>query len=368
MKLEHITKIILSAILLIHGLIHLMGFVKGFGFAEVPQITESIWKQEGVFWLIVTLLFGVSTILYLTGNRNWWLVCGIAVIISQILIFNNWQSAKYGTVLNIIILLPVIAHFGMWNFENKFINDYDENIKRVALQKSDILSENDILHLPVPVQKYLHYTGVVGKEKVKSVRIVFEGQMRDKGKEWFTFRSEQYNFFDDPTRLFFMKGEMFGLTVPGYHKYSKEKASMDVRLFGFFTVMGVDGEIMNKAETVTLFNDMCLMAPASLIDKRIKWEEIDTLSTKATFKNGNITISATLIFNSEGQLINFVSDDRYAVSDMKSYRFSTPLQEYIKINGVNVLSRGEAVWHYPDGEFTYGVFNLVDIEYNPGLK
>ncbi|MCA0388042.1 MAG: hypothetical protein LCH52_06055 [Bacteroidetes bacterium] len=368
MKVEYITKIILSAILLIHGLIHLMGFAKAFGYSEMPQISEHIGKPEGMLWLVVTLLFSLSTILYLTGNRNWWLFCGVAVVISQILIFNNWQSAKYGTIANLIILIPVIAHFGMWNFENKFINDYEANEKRVALQKSDILSENDIKHLPAPVQKYLHYTEVVGKEKVKSVRIVFEGQMREKGKDWFSFRSEQYNFFDNPTRLFFMKGEMFGLTVPGYHKYSKGKAYMDVRLFGFFTVMGAEGDIMNKAETVTLFNDMCLMAPASLIDGRIKWEETDSLSTKATFTNGNITISATLYFNSEGQLTNFVSDDRYAISDMKSYRFSTPVQEYKKINGVNVLSRGEAVWHYPDGEFTYGVFNLSEIEFNPGIK
>jgi hypothetical protein len=31
------------------------------------------------------------------------------------------------------------------------------------------------------------------------------------------------------------------------------------------------GKIMDKAETVTLFNDMCLMAPATLIDKRIQF-------------------------------------------------------------------------------------------------
>ena len=37
------------------------------------------------------------------------------------------------------------------------------------------------------------------------MKIVFDGEMRDKGKDYFKFNSVQYNFFEDPTRLFFMK-------------------------------------------------------------------------------------------------------------------------------------------------------------------
>ena len=88
------------------------------------------------------------------------------------------------------------------------------------------------------------------------MRIVFEGEMREKGKEYFPFACEQYNFFDELTRLFFMKGKMFGVTVPGYHHYMKGIAVMDIRLFGLFPVVKKSGVAMNKVETVTLFNDM----------------------------------------------------------------------------------------------------------------
>ncbi len=199
---------------------------------------------------------------------------------------------------------------------------------------------------------------------MKNVRIVFDGQMRDKGKDWFPFRSVQYNFFDDPTRLFFMKARMFGTTVPGYHRYQQATASMDIRLFGLIPMVKVKGKEMNKAETVTVFNDMCLLVPATLIDKRIQWEPIDSQSAKAVFTNGGNTISAVLYFNEAGQLVNFVSDDRYAVADMKQYRFSTPVKNYKPLDGMNVIATGEAVWHYPDGEFVYGKFHLQSIEYN----
>jgi hypothetical protein len=109
---------------------------------------------------------------------------------------------------------------------------------------------------------------------------------------------------------------------------------------------------------------MCLMAPATLIDKRIIWEALDSLSAKATFTNDDATISATLYFNEQGQLINFISDDRTAVSDMKNYRFSTPMKAYKTINGYNIGHYGEAVWHYPDGAFVYGQFRLKDVMYN----
>ena len=139
---------------------------------------------------------------------------------------------------------------------------------------------------------------------------------------------------------------------------------MDIRLFGLFPIIKQSGDVMNKAETVTLFNDMCLMVPATLIDKRIQWEPIDSLTTKAVFTNRGISISAMLYFNEAGQLINFTSDDRTAKSDIKQYRFSTPQARYENINGINVMFGGEAIWHYPDGEFVYGKFKLKSIQYN----
>ena len=62
---------------------------------------------------------------------------------------------------------------------------------------------------------------------------------------------------------------------------------------------------MNKAETVTVFNDMCLLAPATLIDKRIEWVPVDSVSAKATFTNGPNKITATLYFNEQGATNKF---------------------------------------------------------------
>ncbi len=161
-----------------------------------------------------------------------------------------------------------------------------------------------------------------------------------------------------------MKAKIMGLPTYGYHKYDREGAGMLIKLESLFPIVDIKGKEMYPAETVTFFNDLCLFAPAALIDKRITWETIDPLSVKATFTTINIKISAILSFNEAGQLINFVSYDRYSVSEMKAFPFSTPAKNYKNINGYNLATYGEATWHYPDGEFVYGKFELKEIEYN----
>ncbi|WP_421795049.1 DUF6544 family protein [Haliscomenobacter sp.] len=267
-------------------------------------------------------------------------------------------------MLILVLLVIIVVGLIFIHFEQEFHRDVHLALQQNKAQTGDLLLEKDLEHLPPPVQRYLRFVGVVNQPKVKNIRIVFKGQMRDKGKDWFPFTSEQYNGFEKYTRLFFMKGKMFGLTVPGYHAYQNKNASMRIKLFGLFPIVSVQGNELFKAETVTIFNDMCLLAPATLIDSRIRWETIDDTTARASFTNEGVSIQATLYFNARGQLVNFVSDDRYAVSDMKRYRFSTPITDYKNFNGINVISFGEAVWHYPDGEFVYGKFELQEIVYN----
>ncbi len=357
-------KYVFAGIILIHGLIHFMGFAKAFGYGNITQLTKDISKPAGFFWFVTALLFAAAMILFLLKKESWLMIVIVAAVISQILIITVWKDAKFGTLANILALLVAAASWASYHFERQFKEDIKKHIAQSSFSSNDILTEADIISLPGPVQKYIRYSGAVNKPKVKNVKVVFTGEMRDKGKDFFKFTSVQYNFFENPARLFFMKAKMFGTTVPGYHCYQNEAAAMQVKLFGLLNVVNIKGDEMNKAETVTVFNDMCLMAPATLIDKRIEWKPVDSLSVAATFTNGKNRVTATLYFNEKGQLTNFISDDRYALADMKQYRFSTPAKEYMKINDMNVLKYGEAVWHYPEGEFVYGKFNLKSIEYN----
>lgn len=360
-------RILITFLLIVHGLIHLFGFLKAYNIYQFEQLTQSISRPQGVLWLLTALLFGAAAAFYLGNASVWWGIAFAGVLLSQVLIIGNWPDAQFGTVANLILLVAALLSWQAQRFAGQYQSDARTGLERTQSIPEDTLTEADLQHLPAPVQRYLQYVGAVGQPKVHSIRVQFDAEMRGKGQDWFAMNAEQYNFFDTDERLFFLKAKVKGLPAQGYHLYRGHDAKMDVRVFSVFPVAQAEGAKMFEAETVTMFNDMCFLAPATLIDKRIKWEPVDDRTVKAAFTNKGVTIRAKLFFNEAGQLINFESHDRYDVNAGKKYKFTTPLTDYRSFGNRRGPAYGEAVWHYPDGPFVYGKFKLKDIVVNPAV-
>jgi hypothetical protein len=350
---------------LFHGIIHLFGFVKAFGLSEVQQLTQSISKPFGIVWLFAFIFFVIAGIMFAFKISYWWLFGFIAVVVSQVLIIYFWQDARFGTIANLIILIALVIGYSTWSYYNTYQNDVKTALQQKEYFQNSLLTEADIRHLPRPVQQYLRYTGSVGKPKVNNFKIVCTGKIRkDEQSEWMPFTCEQYNFMETPTRLFFMNAEMKGLPIGGYHCFKNGVAFMDIRLFSIFKVQYMAGAEMDLSETVTFFNDMCCLAPSTLIDKRIKWLAVEGNKVKASYTNNNITVSAWLYFNDKGELINFISDDRFASDSGKQFPWSTPLKDYHETNGYNLMGNAEVIYSYPDRDLCYGTFKLARVRYN----
>ena len=48
---------VFAIVLVIHGLIHLLGFAKAFGLADLPQLTQPVPSVLGLLWLLAAFLF-----------------------------------------------------------------------------------------------------------------------------------------------------------------------------------------------------------------------------------------------------------------------------------------------------------------------
>lgn len=107
-------KIALVVLMILHGAIHSMGFIKAFRIAEVSQLVNPIQRKNGVLWLLATVLFILSAIFFITEKEWWWAFSVTAVLISQYLIVNDWNDARLGSVVNIIIFLASIIGFVVW--------------------------------------------------------------------------------------------------------------------------------------------------------------------------------------------------------------------------------------------------------------
>lgn len=87
--------------IVIHGLIHLLGFLKAFELAKVEELKMPINKTTGMIWLLASFLFIAMAILYL-GNSPYYIGVGVSgVTLSQTLIWKDWEETKFGTIPNI---------------------------------------------------------------------------------------------------------------------------------------------------------------------------------------------------------------------------------------------------------------------------
>lgn len=251
-------------------------------------------------------------------------------------------------------------------------SDYDEALqaefRAQPLAPSNVLTEEDIAPLPEPVRRYVRYSGALGKPVPQNVRIVFDAQMvRKRGGEPMEAHSEQVNFFNEPVRLFTMEASQYLVPFRALHLYRAAGATFQVRVAGSFNVVDIAGDTLTAAETVTMLNDLCFFAPGRLADPRLSWREVDSSSCEATYTNGKFRVRAMLHVNAAGELVNFVSDDRYALENdgtMRNVRWSTPVSDYREFDGRRIGTKGEAIYHYPDGDFTYGTFRLVSVQYD----
>jgi Family of unknown function (DUF6544) len=358
-------------VLVVHGLIHLLGVVKGFRLAELPQLTQPISASFGLVWLAASVLFITSAVSVLVWPRWWWTLGALAVCVSMVAISSSWTDARVGAVANLVILAGVVFGFmvhGPVSMQAAYESDVAD--RRAPATTARTITEADLEHLPPPVRRYLRTVGVIGHPRVHHFRARMHGRIRSgPDARWMPFTAEQDNFLDgEPARLFYMTASMVGIPFQGFHRYVGRSASMRVKVGGIAPVVNASGVEMTKAETVTLLNDICIMAPAALIDSRIVWAVIDDRTVRATLTNAGHSVRAWLEFNDSGELTNFWSDDRAKASSdgasMTPTRWSTPMSGYRQFGRFRLASRGEARWGEAGKDYAYIELELDEVTYD----
>ena len=371
MLLRRVIRWMVIVVIAVHGLLHLLGAVKGFGWADVPALTADIGPWLALAWLTVALLVLAVAVRLARGTCPWWLPL-LAAILSQALIVSAWQDAVAGTAVN-VLLLAVAVHAWARTGRRSLRAEYARHVEAALspARAQQVVTEGDLADLPEPVARYLRRSGVVGHPAVVGFRASIRGRIRGgPAKPWMPFAGEQVNVYGpDPCRLFFMDATMMGLPVDVLHVFDRGTATMRVRLASVAPIVKGAGPEMDRAETVTVLNDLCLLVPAALVGAPISWESRSDEVATASFTLGQQTVAADLGFAEDGRLVDFVSDDRLRSSrDGRTFtqqRWSTPVRSEREWDGRRVCGVGEARWHAPDPEGTFTYLEFVVDEWSP---
>jgi hypothetical protein len=109
-------RIAITLLLVVHGLLHLLGFLKAWGLAALPQLSgrtllplaPSLVRWVGLAWLLAALVLLAAAALRGFRHESWWIVALSGATLSQLLIILQWPDAKAGSVANLLIVLCVI--------------------------------------------------------------------------------------------------------------------------------------------------------------------------------------------------------------------------------------------------------------------
>jgi hypothetical protein len=229
-----------------------------------------------------------------------------------------------------------------------------------------IITEDALSNLPEPVQKYMHYTGVVGHPWIQSARLKQFGKFRQGvDRPWMDFSAEEFYTTDPPGFRWNAKFKRMGIPLLRVEdKYENGHGSMLGKLAGLKTIFDARGKELDQGSMMRYLNEV-MWFPTAYLGDNMRWEAVDDKSAKVKFSDGGREIEASLYFDKEGRLENFIAKRYREIEGEYSLdTWSTPITAYGEFARLKFPIRGSAIWHLPEGDLSYIVLKIKDIEYN----
>jgi hypothetical protein len=355
-----------ALLVLIHALIHLMGFAKAFHYAALNTITGTIAKPAGLLWLLVTLLYATASMGFLLDKPFWPILAITATLLSQVLIILVWKDAKFGTLANVIILLVAIPAYAQYRFTSMVREESLQLLKSVTpIDKT--INSTDLEKLPPIMRQWLANSGITGKPMAYCARIKQNGKMRTSADgKWMSFTAEQYFDFQQASFVWTTTVEMMPLLyMDGRDKFQNGRGEMLIKLLSLIPV--VDEANNSKINTGTMLRYMgeTTWFPSTALSPYMTWEEIDAYTVKGTMQHGDTRAEGLYHFSETGDFVSFEAERFYGGGeDARLEKWLVTVDEYTVINGMRIPVKNSVTWKLKEGDFTWLTLEITDLELN----
>jgi len=270
-----------------------------------------------------------------------------------------------GIVIVIFILLITISRI---LFDKKVTKEIDMLTKEGSKAQSKTFSFNDLEGLPEPVRRYFKYVLKDGQEYIEFVRLKQIGEFRMKeNQDWMPIKAEQYFTTEDPAFIWRVKLTMAPfIWIEGRDMYYQGRGNMLIKLLSTITVADATGSEMDISSLIRFLSEAPWFPTALLPSDYIEWKEIDSNSAQAVIKDNGYTASGIFTFNEKGEIIKFVTNDRYMEVDGKYFKeqWGGYYRNYQEIEGMKIPTEGEVEWNLSDRDLQYAKLKITDIQYN----
>jgi|SRR5215216_6308374 len=259
---------------------------------------------------------------------------------------------------------------GLRRFNRLVRRDIEAFFAQADPIREAVVTEEVLNDLPVPVQRYFSYTGVVGKPLVSTVHLKQKGAMHLSAEgAWIPLDAVQYYTVQPPG--FVWDGTMHVgpfLLARARDRYTGGTGHMLVRAGSLVTVVNGEGEEMDQGAMMRYLSEM-MWFPTAFLGDNISFRPVDDKSAQVQLTDHGRSVTGTMYYDEEGRLTDFVAKRYRMVEggyDLETW--STPVIEYGELAGLKLPVRGKAVWKLPDGDLEYIDITITELEYNAGRQ
>lgn len=358
---------LIAGIILIHGLIHLLGFVKAFHWGNITQLTRDISKSAGILWLLTALVFMTALLFFFLDYSSWSLLCLAGIIISQLLIISCWHDARFGTIANLLLLAAALPAFGLRQFDKKLAAEQTALLSYLSPVAGKSVTEADLQPLPPVVQQWLRHSGVVGKPMVTSLRLKQSGKMKLKpGGNWMDFSATQYFNTVQPAFIWDTRVEMMPLIFfNGRDKFENGQGDMLIKLLSLVNIVTEKNNQKVNSGTALRFLGEMSWFPSAALSSYVTWKQVDSLRASATLQAGDQLVEGLFTFRPGGELAEFEAERYYGGgADAKKERWLITNTGYKVFDGYRIPYRSSVTWKLKEGDFTWLELEIKELQMN----
>jgi hypothetical protein len=254
---------------------------------------------------------------------------------------------------------------GLRAFRSLVRSDVQALAGQASQRKTSVVTEDMLGGLPEPVQRYLRYTGVVGKPLAGMVYLRQQGRVRLAGQRWIPLQAQEWFSVRPPGFVWDATMRVAGIPVGrARDMYQGGQGRMLVKVASLVTVADAEGEEMDQGSMMRYLSEV-MWFPSAFLEDNISFQAIDAASARVTLSDHGKAATATLFFDSAGRLTNFVAR-RYAIAgkSRELRTWSVPVTGYGEFEGLRLPVRVKAVWQLAEGDREDIDVTLTDLHYD----
>jgi hypothetical protein len=348
---------LLSAVLLLHGLIHLPGL----RFLRLPAALTGVELPAG--WVLAALLLGASGVGLALHKPWWWATAALGVLVSQALIVLHWSQAWAGTIINVSLAVSIAVAVA----ETAAARRLQAAAQALAATAAPtFVTAERLARLPAAAQRYLAYAGVTGNAPVPAVVSLCQtGRLRTgPDQPWLAMTAEQH-FSLRPARFQWLATVRWA-DVPFLQvqdDYVAGRGCTRLRAGGLLPLGRSEGPEMDLGALQRYLAE-AVWFPMAYAQDNVRLTAAGDHAFTATLAGADPRAAVTLHVDDAGKLTEITARRyREVAGAFELADWAVQPLAYGSFEGLRVPTAFRVVWRLPAGDFAPILLTVTELHY-----